>query len=493
MKKSIWNVLFYGNVPRKFYKENRELLDKTNYISVKMAYAFSTFLFVALSLVAILYPEVKKTFEIYLVMAVLCGIVTVVVFVWLPKHLRWTKAFYVLFEVVGFGTAITAGTYFSKHDLAVLFFVLLVVLPLLYVERPIYSVLVSVVASILFGIMTYLIKGVGTYHVWIDLLNTFFCLVISVVFIYYVRNMHLTYIQASMNLLIQSEVDGLTGLLNKTSTEKACQNYLAMNAEKQNCAILVLDIDEFKQVNDTLGHKQGDMLLRQIGHILQGIFREEDVVGRIGGDEFMVLLKNVHDVKVAEIKAGKIIEEVANIFADYSTRHFGCSIGIANNNMQGLTFPELYSMADHALYQAKENGKGRYVVFSEENVIQNKDLPTMLVVDDIEVSRAVLRTCFEEEFNILEADNGKKALDLIEKYCMQIDVMLLDLEMPVLNGYEVLKYVKGNEKFDHIRILIITANDKNELLALELGADDLISKPYDPLVVKKRVANAMAK
>ncbi|MDD3220800.1 MAG: diguanylate cyclase [Clostridia bacterium] len=493
MNNNFWHRLIYGNVSKDFYKENQELLDKTNYLSVKMAYIFSTFMAGILALIAIMYSVVDDTLGVYTLMAVVCGVLAIIVILWLPGHLRWTRFFYLIFEIIIFAVAIAAGTIFSPEDLAVQFFVLLVVLPLLYIERPINSIIVALAASIAFCFATYGVKNGVSYLTQIDLLNAGCCMVICAAFIYYVRNMHLNNIQATMILQERSEMDGLTGVLNKVSTEKACQNYMTLSGEQQNCTLIILDIDEFKKVNDTLGHKQGDKLLKQIGYILKGIFREGDIVGRIGGDEFMILMKNVTDTKIAEAKAERILREISIIFADYSTEKFGASMGIANNNMEGLTFPEMYSKADYALYQAKNQGKGRYIIYSDEDALAKNDLPVMLIVDDSEVSRAVLRTCFDGIYNILEADNGKKALEMMDKYYSRLSVVLLDLEMPVMNGYEVLKYMKKTERLKNIVIMIITAHDKNELLALELGADDLITKPYDPLVVKKRVANAIAR
>lgn len=366
MKNDILKRFCYGNVQKNFYKDNQELLDKTNYTSVRLAYVCATIIFAALAIVAILYPVVDNTWGMYSVLAVACAVITLVVLRWLPKHLKWIRIFYLGVEFLILGAAIAAGTYFSPNDLAVQFYVLLIILPLLYIEKPINSILVSVFATIVFCVCSYGVKKDVSYLASIDMLNAGFCLAIGVVFIYYVRNMHLENIQATMILQIQSKIDGLTGVLNKVSMEKSCQSYLTIYGNKQSCALLVLDIDDFKKVNDTLGHIKGDALLEQIGTILRGIFREEDIVGRIGGDEFMVLMKNIHDISSAEAKASIIINEIFNIFSDYSSEHFGCSIGIVDNYMQAMTFEEMYSKADQALYMAKEQGRGRYIVYSEE-------------------------------------------------------------------------------------------------------------------------------
>lgn len=493
MEKDFWSKLCYGKVPKEFYKDNKKILDETNYISVKIAYIFASVLFAVLTIIALINAEVANTRIMYGAGTVLMGIITLVVLKWLVHHKKYTRIFYYFFEVLAFAAAIIAGTYFSPNDLAVQFFVLLIVLPLLYIERPINSILMSMVAGIVFVIVSFAIKGTVSYHAGIDLLNVICSLLIGIFFIYYVRNMHLTNIQATMILQLRSETDGLTQVLNKVSAEKAGENYLRYNSLKDSCVMMILDIDEFKKVNDTLGHRRGDELLKKIGNILKGIFREGDIIGRIGGDEFMVLMKNIHDLHIAEGKAKKIIQEISDIPVEYSKNHCGCSIGIVYNNKQGFSYTEMYGMADRALYRAKGRGKGQYVVYEEEHIVLNKQLSTMLVVDDTEISRAVLQTCFEKEYNIIQAENGKQALEYMDTYADELDVVLLDLEMPIMNGYEVLKIAQKKEKLRNIPILVITAFGQNELLALELGAVDLIAKPYDPLIVKKRVANAVAR
>ena len=214
-------------------------------------------------------------------------------------------------------------------------------------------------------IASYYEKGNST-NFEIDVLNCMCCLAIGIVFIYFVRDMNLKNIQATILIQRQAELDGLTGILNKSSTEKMCEEYLKNSGKGQNCALFIMDIDNFKSVNDTLGHMQGDALLRRMGTILRGVFRESDVVGRVGGDEFMALMKDIHDESSITMKADRIREELSEVFTEEEIHQIGCSIGIATNFKQEISFQEMYKKADQALYQAKKRGKRCYVVYDEE-------------------------------------------------------------------------------------------------------------------------------
>lgn len=117
----------------------------------------------------------------------------------------------------------------------------------------------------------------------------------------------------------------------------------------------------------------------------------------------------------------------------------------------------------------------------------------MLIVDDVEINRAILSQFFQNEYEILEASNGKEALEVLES--RNVDIMLLDLMMPVMGGMELLGLLHKNPRFAHIPVIVTTSQDmvNSEIQALENGAADYITKPYNPVIVKIRVRNVMAR
>ena len=116
---------------------------------------------------------------------------------------------------------------------------------------------------------------------------------------------------------------------------------------------------------------------------------------------------------------------------------------------------------------------------------------TILIVDDMEVNRVILSGLFQEEYHLLEAENGEQALLLLKQYHGNIAIMLLDVVMPVMDGYQVMKEMGGSGLLDEVPVVVITADNslEGELHSFDLGASDIIVKPFEPHVVKRRVHN----
>jgi len=175
--------------------------------------------------------------------------------------------------------------------------------------------------------------------------------------------------QIVTNLDTKAHLDLLTGILNKRSFEEFVGETLKVLPEYQHHALILLDVDNFKGVNDTLGHEYGDKVLADIGNILRKTFNSDDFTGRLGGDEFCVFLnipmpKQGNYMKLIEAKC----EALSSAFHDNYTGadnqyKVSASIGVAVFPEHGRTFPELYRCADKALYESKHKGKDTYTIF----------------------------------------------------------------------------------------------------------------------------------
>ena len=156
-----------------------------------------------------------------------------------------------------------------------------------------------------------------------------------------------------------SEIDGLTKIFNRVATEQKITEYISENP-KETSLVLLLDLDNFKAVNDVFGHIEGDHLLVETAEKLEHFFRSTDIVGRLGGDEFIVFLPSVKEMDIDPL-VSRIIEQLKK---EYHTPdlHFEvtASIGVAHYPKDGNSFSELYHCADIALYDAKRSGKSRY-------------------------------------------------------------------------------------------------------------------------------------
>lgn len=175
----------------------------------------------------------------------------------------------------------------------------------------------------------------------------------------------------------QSMIDLLTGLYNKSAFFQLTREYLNADGESLENIFMFIDIDNFKSINDRLGHKKGDEVLVEISQKLKSIFRDTDLISRFGGDEFCVFAKNMN-YSVANYKAKKICESIAKSYFDDNGEEIkiSSSIGIANYPQHGENLEELMENADIALYSAKEKGKNQYVWYHKNLMLtgyQNKD------------------------------------------------------------------------------------------------------------------------
>lgn len=164
----------------------------------------------------------------------------------------------------------------------------------------------------------------------------------------------------------KADTDMLTELSNKAATERQIQEYIAQNPKGRGL-LFILDIDNFKKVNDTMGHAFGDTLLRTLGKEIRAEFRVTDIVGRTGGDEFMIFLKDINDDLLVEREANRVTRFFHDFKAggDYVKYSATASIGVAVFSEDGETFQELYEAADQALYRAKKRGKNQLVFYNE--------------------------------------------------------------------------------------------------------------------------------
>lgn len=172
---------------------------------------------------------------------------------------------------------------------------------------------------------------------------------------------------AEMRLIDKAERDPLTRIYNKSTTKKLIKNFLRIDSKDTFDAFIIIDVDDFKKVNDTLGHLFGDSILFDLSQEMQDLFRSNDVVGRIGGDEFIVFLRGIKQKSHIESKANDICKIFDLLYAgDDGTKITG-SLGIALFPQDGDTFDELYRKADLALYASKRAGKSCYTFYSAES------------------------------------------------------------------------------------------------------------------------------
>ncbi len=184
---------------------------------------------------------------------------------------------------------------------------------------------------------------------------------------------------ANQRLIEKAERDPLTKLYNKAATKTLIQNYLRTDSRDTFDAFIIVDVDNFKQINDTLGHLFGDSVLVDIAQEMQDLFRSNDVIGRIGGDEFIVFLRGMNHKSHIANKAEDICKIFNLIYSDDEGMKVSGSLGIALFPADGETFDELYRKADQALYTSKRTGKSCFNFYSGDASVPVEEKPASRV------------------------------------------------------------------------------------------------------------------
>lgn len=193
-------------------------------------------------------------------------------------------------------------------------------------------------------------------------LNAFFILFVILL----VWRIFVIHAKEHRELVHSAQFDALTGVYNKEHTQSAIDNFLNKRQTDTLHSFLILDIDKFKQVNDTYGHAAGDQILQHVGQFLKNEFRDDDIIGRIGGDEFVVFMKNISS---RESSLKRVQDMVDHIRAARQPAIDGnvitFSVGVAFCPANGTHFDALYRNADKALYQTKQHGRNNFSVYQK--------------------------------------------------------------------------------------------------------------------------------
>nr|WP_254305913.1 EAL domain-containing protein [Sphingopyxis sp. BSNA05] len=202
--------------------------------------------------------------------------------------------------------------------------------------------------------------------------------------------------------------DSLTGLPNRASMAKKLEATLAAyRIQKRTCAVMLVDLDRFKQINDTLGHPAGDVLLKQVAERLLKIVGDSGEVCRLGGDEFQIMLPDCDDRGTLGDLASKIIDSLSQPYSvDGHRCIIGASVGVSVAPFDGLSSDDIVKSADLALYEAKGNGRGRFRFYSkelqqsaEDRRVLEDDLRDAVAKDELEL---VYQPIVNTKTNIVE-------------------------------------------------------------------------------------------
>lgn len=288
--------------------------------------------------------------------------------------------------------------------------------------------------------------------------------------------------------------DALTGAHNRRYFEDSVRE-----ANQPGTGVGIVDLDDFKLYNDVYGHQAGDMALITAANVIRSNMREEDTLIRYGGDEFLMVLPEIGEAEMDMLldKICKAVHETE--VPGYARLRLSASIGGVITGNEPIE--NAVGRADRLMYQAK-NQKNRVVTEHSAVTEINADIvkeeqtqgkQQILIVDDSDINREILSAMLCEEYRILEAVNGSECLEILQQQGTGISLVLLDIVMPVMDGFEVLSHMNRNHWIDDIPVILISGEDADPVIrrAYEMGVSDYINRPFDAGIVCRRVFNTV--
>ena len=278
--------------------------------------------------------------------------------------------------------------------------------------------------------------------------------------------------------------DVLTSVRNRRYYEEK------LRGARMNAGVAMIDLDDFRAFNDTCGRHAGDLALGAVATAIRSGIRSTDELVRYGCDKFVVVMPNIPSDDFAR-RLHQVSEAVHSTIIP-GHEYVSLTACVGGVRIHGETVDEGVGRAVQLLSRAKAKA-GTVVTDGDFIEAFQSEKPSVLIVDDSEMNRAILNEMLKDEYCILEADNGRTALDMVDRYGDELSLVLLDIVMPDVSGFEVLADLSRRSVVDNLPVIMISSEDSDDVVlrAYELGASDYISRPFDARVVRRRVSNTI--
>ncbi|MFR4151207.1 MAG: diguanylate cyclase [Collinsella sp.] len=278
--------------------------------------------------------------------------------------------------------------------------------------------------------------------------------------------------------------DVLTSVRNRRYYEEK------LRSARMNAGVAMIDLDDFRVFNDTCGRHAGDLALGAVAAAIRGGIRSTDELVRLGCDKFVAVMPNIPSDDFA--RRLRHVSDAVHATIVPGHEHVSLTACVGGVRINGETVDEGVNRAVQLLSHAKAK-PGTVVTDSDAIETFQSEKPSVLIVDDSEMNRIILNEMLKDEYRVLEADNGRTALDLVDRYGDELSLVLLDIIMPGMNGFEVLGELSRRTVADSLPVIMISSEDSDDVVlrAYELGASDYINRPFNARVVRRRVSNTI--
>lgn len=361
IKKFLFGDIEYTYSTGSYFKSARNEIAIENMRTLQMACFFGFFVTLILLLITpLIIPEWVMTWQYYCLMPM-----ELVFFILSSSFLNAKKrtsatiselicaSFFILLLAVFISLSIFPYPDTPQIFITICFFLI----PTLLIQR--YSVTLTImgVAELIYLILGFRYKTPECMEQ--NLFNTVATIFFSMIIMELTTRLHVREYWTRCTFKHLSMTDRLTGLMNKGEFESTCREALENGSHKQ-YALLVIDLDNFKKINDTYGHQGGDVLIKHFANKLSAHFGEASLIGRIGGDEFSVMIPSLREKEDLEARINTPLRSMKGCVYESQMIRYSCSIGGAVSSVRPASYDALFREADTALYDVKEQGKGRY-------------------------------------------------------------------------------------------------------------------------------------
>ena len=353
------NYCFYCGLEKEDYNELRKEAYVANFVTWRVLHIFMAVIFGGLFVVSLLDPILKVNRIFYFITFVYSALTIPAFFLLKKKSIVPQLIIYLSMSVLFlFGCFIS---YNKPWGHATTFITLLLVLPMFMIDKPFFMTIELCAASTVYLAWMH---GVKEYDVWrTDLVNVITYTLVGVFLNIIANSIRMREFVLTRQINIQKDRDDLTDLINKGALTRNINEFIAYTTTKKGIMFMI-DIDNFKSINDNYGHDAGDNVLEQFGHFLKKEFADGEIVSRFGGDEFIIFVKDKDDLDTISAVAKKIKSGAAqNITMPNPEEKVSVSIGVAIYKGAEKNYSELFKKADTALYLSKYDSKQEFHIF----------------------------------------------------------------------------------------------------------------------------------